>query len=322
MKTQLLGQGLEVSAIGLGCVTMESYYHAADADEAVATLHYALDRGINLIDTAAAYGTDSSNEKLVARALAGRRDDVVLCTKFGALPMVDGRPGGWDSRPETVRRSCDESLQRLGTDRIDLFYQHRVDPKVPVEETWGALSELVQAGKVRHLGISEPDVDSLRRAHATHPITAVQNEYSLFTRDIEAGFLDEVRRIGAGLVCFAPLGRGMLSGKVQSSDDLGPDDFRTLLPRFQGSNLEANLTRVRVLDKIAEARAASPAQLALAWLLSRGRDVVPIAGMEQRAFVDDNVPAAELELTPEELELIEEAFPLGAAAGTRYPEEF
>lgn len=320
MREQVLGQGLTGSALGFGCASMSSCYDVADEREAIAALRHALDRGITLVDTAAAYGDGSSNEILVGRAIAGRRDDIVLCTKFGALPIVDGRSGGWDSRPDTVRRSCDESLLRLGTDRIDLFYQHRVDPKVPVEETWGVLAELVQAGKVVHLGICEPDVDSLRRAHVVHPITAVQNEYSLFTRDIEAGFLGEVRRIGAGLVCFSPLGRGMLSGKMQSSDELRPGDLRSGLPRFQGSNLASNLARVQMLQAIAADRGASIAQVALAWLMAQGPDVLPIAGMERRSFVDDNLSAVDLQLTAPELRLIDTAFPLGVAAGARYPE--
>ena len=320
MKYRELGQGLSVSAIGMGCLTLsEMNYGPVDESESEATLERAIDLGINLLDTAEVYGRDHSNEELIGRVINKRRNEVLLCTKFGLVYDYRSGPMVPDSRPETIRRSLEGSLQRLRTDHIDLFYQHRVDPQVPIEDVWGELSTLVAEGKVLHLGLSEPGVRTLRKAHAIHPVTAVQNEYSLFTREPETELLPALHELGIGLVCFAPLGRGLLSGKVRSPDDFAPDDFRRRLPRYQGENFYRNLELVDKVREIAARRGATAAQLALAWILSRGARIVPIPGMEIRDRLEENVLAADIELSANDLAEIEAALPNGGI-GDRYGE--
>ena len=318
MKQRRLGsQGLEVSAEGLGCMGMSQSYGPADEVESIATIHRALDLGVTFLDTADMYGP-FTNERLVGRAIAGRRDEVVLATKFGNERREDGSWIGVNGRPEYVRRCCDASLERLGLEHIDLYYQHRVDTSVPVEETWGAMAELVAAGKVRCLGISEAAPATIRRAHATHPVTAVQSEYSLFTRDPEEAVLPTCRELGIGFVPYSPLGRGVLSGAVTSAVEFASDDFRGRTPRFQGENLAHNLELVARLSAVADRKGCSPAQLALAWVLAQGEDLVPIPGTKRRRFLEENVAALAVELTPEEIAAIEAIAPPGAAAGDRY----
>jgi aryl-alcohol dehydrogenase-like predicted oxidoreductase len=320
MRTRALGsQGLTVSAQGLGCMGMSAFYGAFDDAESTATLHRALDLGVTFLDTADMYGP-YTNERLVGAAIAGRRDEVQLATKFGNEVDEHGRrTGGVNGRPDYVRQAVDGSLQRLGVDVIDLYYQHRVDPDTPVEETFGALGELVTAGKVRYLGISEASPETIRRAHATHPLTAVQTEYSLFTRDVEDdGVLATVRELGIGFVPYSPLGRGFLSGKIRSVDDFAEDDFRRSSPRFQGENFARNLD---VLDKvvaIAQDKGVTPSQLALAWVLAQGEDVVPIPGTRRTANLEENVAALDVELTADDLAAIDAVAPAGVAAGERY----
>ncbi len=318
MKRRKLGsQGLEVSAQGLGCMGMSQSYGPADEGESIATIHRALDLGVTFLDTADMYGP-FTNERLVGRAIAGRRDEVVLATKFGNERREDGSWIGVNGRPEYVRRCCDASLERLGVEHIDLYYQHRVDTTVPVEETWGAMAELVAAGKVRCLGISEAAPATIRRAHATHPVTAVQSEYSLFTRDPEAEVLPTCRSLGIGFVPYSPLGRGVLSGAVTSAVEFARDDFRGRTPRFQGENLAHNLELVARLSAVADRKGCTPAQLALAWVLAQGEDLVPIPGTKRRRFLEENVAALLVELTPEDVDAIEAIAPPGAAAGDRY----
>jgi aryl-alcohol dehydrogenase-like predicted oxidoreductase len=318
MEIRTLGGTLAVSAEGLGCMGMSDFYGSPDQDEAVRTIHRALDLGVTFLDTADMYGP-FTNEKLVGRAIAGRRDGVVLATKFGIERSEDGTRRGVNGRPEYVRAACDASLARLGVDVIDLYYQHRVDRTTPVEDTWGALSELVDAGKVRCLGISEAAPDTIRRAHAVHPVTAVQTEYSLWTRDPEDnGVLDTVRELGIGFVAYSPLGRGFLSGAIRTPDDLAPDDFRRQNPRFQGDNFAKNLELVDQVRSIAEEKGVSPAQLALAWVLHRGDDVVPIPGTKRVAYLEENVGAVDVTLTADDLARIDRVAPHGAAAGDRY----
>ncbi len=320
MRTRTLGPGLVVSAEGLGCMGMSEFYGMSDDAESTATIHRALDLGVTLLDTADMYGP-FTNERLVGRAIAGRRDDVVLATKFGNQRAEDGTRLGINGRPEYVRSACDASLERLGVDHIDLYYQHRVDRTVPVEETWGALAELVTAGKVRHLGISEAAPATIRRAHAVHPITAVQTEWSLWTRDVETnGVLDTVRELGIGFVPYSPLGRGFLSGQIASIDALAADDFRRNNPRFQGYNFYANMAIVTRVREIADEKGITPAQLALAWVLSRGDDVVPIPGTRRIAYLEENVAAVDVQLTDDDLARIDAAAPIGVAVGDRYPD--
>lgn len=311
-----LGQGLEVSAIGLGCMSLASMYGPADEAAALATVHRALDLGVTLLDTADVYG-DGRSEELVGRALRGRRDEAVVATKFGIVADPDYSGRRVNGRPEHVKRACDESLRRLGIDVIDLYYQHRVDLDVPIEETWGAMSELVSAGKVRHLGISEPSPESLRRAAAVHPIAAVQNEWSLWSRDVEAEVLPLCRELGIGVVAYSPLGRGFLTGAVRSVDDLAEGDFRRELPRFEAANLERNRRLVDRVERLAAAREITSAQLALAWVLAQGQDVVPIPGTSRPDRVTENAAAADLTLTGEELAELAAIFEDGVA-GERY----
>ena len=320
MEKRTLGsEGLEVSAEGLGCMGMSEFYGTADETEAVATIHRALEIGVTLLDTADMYGP-FTNERLVGRAIADRRDEVVLATKFGNEREPDGTMLGINGRPEYVQRACDASLERLGVDHIDLYYQHRVDKDVPIEETVGAMAELVQAGKVRHLGLSEAAPDTVRRAHEVHPISALQTEYSLWTRDPEDEILPTVRELNIGFVAYSPLGRGFLSGAIKSVDDLEENDFRRNNPRFQGENFEQNMELVERVREIAGEKDSTPGQLALAWVLHQGRDVVPIPGTKRRAYLEENVAATEIELDEEDLRRLDEAMPSGAAAGARYPD--
>ena len=318
MEQRTLGQGLTVSAEGLGCMGMSEFYGRSEEQDAFDTIHRALDLGVTFLDTADMYGP-FTNEQLVGRAIAGRRDDVVVATKFGNERRPDGTRVGVNGRPEYVRTACDASLSRLGVDVIDLYYQHRVDPDTPIEETWAALDELVQAGKVRFLGLSEAAPATIRRAHAVHPVTALQTEYSLWTRDPEQnGVLETVRELGIGFVAYSPLGRGALSGRIRSTDDLPPDDFRRTNPRFQGENLRRNLELVDRVQEIAAEKEITPPQLALAWLLHQGPDIVPIPGTKRRRYLEENVAAADIKLTEEELARIDEVAPPGVAAGDRY----
>jgi aryl-alcohol dehydrogenase-like predicted oxidoreductase len=311
---------LAVSALGLGCMGMSEFYGTADEAEAVATIHRALDLGVTFLDTADMYGP-FTNERLVGRAIAGRRDEVVLATKFGNERNPDGSRIGVNGRPEYVRAAADASLQRLGVDVIDLYYQHRVDRNTPIEDTWAALHELVEAGKVRYAGISEAAPDTIRRANAVHPVTAVQTELSLWTRDPEEnGVLDAVREVGAGFVAYSPIGRGFLSGQIRSLDDLEPDDFRRQNPRFQGANFVKNLELVDRVREIADEKGVTASQLALAWVLAQGDDVVAIPGTKRVTYVEENAAAADIVLTEDDLERLDRAAPVGATAGDRYPD--
>ncbi len=318
MEKRTLGrEGLEVSAEGLGCMGMSEFYGTADEDEAIATIHRALELGVTLLDTADMYGP-FTNERLVGRAIEGRREGVVLATKFGNEREEDGTMLGINGTPEYVRKACDASLERLGVDHIDLYYQHRVDQDTPIEDTVGAMAELVQAGKVGHLGLSEASPETIRRAHAVHPITALQTEFSLWSRDPEDELLPTVRDLGIGFVAYSPLGRGFLSGNMRSIDDLDEDDFRRQSPRFQGENFEQNLELVDRVKEIAADKGVKPGQLALGWVLAQGPDVVPIPGTKRRSYLEENVAAADVELSEDELRRLDEAMPAGAAAGDRY----
>jgi aryl-alcohol dehydrogenase-like predicted oxidoreductase len=320
MEQRTLGQGLVVSALGLGCMGMSQSYGPGDERESVATIDRALDLGITFLDTADMYGP-FTNERLVGRAIAGRRDEVMLATKFGNERREDGTFVRVNGEPEYVRRACDASLERLGVDHIDLYYQHRVDTTVPVEDTWGAMAELVAAGKVRHLGISEAAPATVRRAHAVHPISAGQYEWSLFSRDLEDEVLGTLRELGIGVVAYSPLGRGFLSGRITSPDDFGEDDFRRGHPRFTGENFDRNLELVERVRELAAAKGVTPSQLAIAWVLAQGDDVVPIPGTKRRQYLEENAGALEVQLTPEDLATIEEVTPRGSVAGPRYGPE-
>ena len=317
MQQRKLGsQGLIVSALGLGCMGMSDFYGSRDDAESVVTIHRALDLGINFLDTADVYGP-FTNEILVGQAIKGKRDRVVLATKFGNVRAPDGKFIGQNGRPEYVRAACDASLQRLGIDHIDLYYQHRVDRAVPIEETVGAMSDLVQQGKVRFLGLSEASAQTVRRAHAAYPISALQTEYSLWSRDVEDEILPAVRELGIGFVPYSPLGRGFLTGQITRPEDIAEDDWRKNHPRFQGENFQKNLDLVRRVEEVARARRCTPGQLALAWLLAKGPDIVPIPGTKRRKYVEENVGALNVKLSGADIAGIEG---LGVAAGARYPE--
>ena len=315
-KRRLGRSGLEVSAIGLGCMGMSQSYGAADERESIATIHRAVELGVTLFDTAEAYGP-WHNEELLGRALRGLRDRVVIATKFGWV-LRDGKMVGVNSRPEHIRRIVDESLGRLGTDRIDLLYQHRVDPQVPIEDVAGTVADLVRQGKVGHFGLSEAGVDTIRRAHAVHPVAALQSEYSVWERNLESDIIPVLRELGIGLVPFSPLGRGFLTGTARRAEDYPEGDYRRNDPRFAGENYEANMRAAAVLREIAGARGATPSQVALAWLLHKGDDIVPIPGTKRRTYLEDNVAAASLALTPDEMDRLDRALPPGSTAGPRY----
>ena len=319
MKERRLGKELTVSPIGLGCMGMSEFYGAGDERESTAVIHRAIEIGVTLLDTADMYGP-FTNEMLVGKAIRDRRDRVVLATKFGNVRGSDGAWLGVDGRPDYVRRACDASLQRLGVDHIDLYYQHRVDKAVPIEDTVGAMAELVKAGKVRCLGLSEAGPETIRRAHAVHPIAALQTELSLWTRDAEAHIIPTVRELGIGFVAYSPLGRGFLAGRFRGPDDFTADDYRKSHPRFQGANLARNLNLLDRVSALATAKGVKPAQLALAWVLAKGEDVVPIPGTKRLRYLEDNVAAVGIELSAKELHDLDEAAPVGATAGTRYPE--
>jgi aryl-alcohol dehydrogenase-like predicted oxidoreductase len=320
MKQRRLGKnGPMVSAMGLGCMGMSYAYGKPDERESLATLDRALELGVNFLDTADIYGT-GANEELVGRAIRGRRDRFVLATKFGLVAGEDMLNRAVNGRPEYVRAACERSLKRLGIETIDVYYQHRVDPAVPIEETVGAMADLVRAGKIRWLGLSEASAETVRRAHAVHPITALQTEYSLWSREPEESILAAVRELGIGFVAYSPLGRGFLTGEIKREKDLAADDWRRTNPRFQGENFQRNLDLVRHVETIAREKGCAPAQLALAWVLAQGDDIVPIPGTKRRNYLEQNAAAAAIHLSPEDLQRLDRAAPRGAASGARYPE--
>ncbi|HEX4003788.1 MAG TPA: aldo/keto reductase [Candidatus Acidoferrales bacterium] len=321
MQYRRLGKSsLIVSAIGLGCMGMSQSYGTPDDQESTLTIHHAIDRGITMLDTADMYG-GGTNEELVGRAIAKRRNEVIVATKFGNMRQPDGRFLGVNGKPEYVQAACEASLERLKISTIDLFYLHRVDTNTPIEETVGAMARLIEQGKVRYIGLSEAGAKTIRRAHATYPITALQSEYSIWTRDPEGEILAACRELGIGLVPYSPLGRGILTGQVKSAD-FGPKDFRRISPRFQGENFNKNLELVQRIEQIAAEKKCTPAQLALAWVLAQGDDIVPIPGTKRRAYLDQNLGALDVKLSAADLKRIDEMAPRGAAAGARYPEEY
>ena len=321
MQYRRLGKSsLVVSALGLGCMGMSQSYGTPDDQESVATVHHAIDSGVTMLDTADMYG-GGTNEELVGRAISKRRNEIILATKFGNMRMPDGRFLGVNGKPEYVQSACEASLKRLNISTIDLFYLHRVDTGVPIEETVGAMARLIEQGKVRYLGLSEAGAKTIRRAHATYPITALQSEYSIWTRDPEDGILATCRELGIGFVPYSPLGRGILTGQVKSAE-FGPKDFRRMSPRFQGENFQKNLQMVSRIEQIAAEKRCTPGQLAIAWVLAQGEDIVPIPGTKRRTYLDQNLKAMEVSLTPADLKRIDEIAPRGAAVGARYPEEY
>ena len=321
MEYRRLGKSsLVVSAMGLGCMGMSQSYGTPDDAESVATIHHAIDRGITMLDTADMYG-GGKNEELVGAAIAKRRNEVILATKFGNMRMPDGRFLGVNGKPEYVQSACEDSLKRLKISTIDLFYLHRVDTNVPIEETIGAMARLIEQGKVRYIGLSEAGAKTIRRAHATYPITALQSEFSLWTRDLEAEILGVCRELGIGIVPYSPLGRGFLTGTVKKND-FGDRDFRRMSPRFQGENFQKNLEIVQRVEEMAAEKKCTPAQLALAWVLAKGKDVVPIPGTKRRKYIDENLAALEVSLTAADFARLDGIAPPGVAAGARYPDEY
>jgi len=312
-------QGLRVGAIGLGCMGMSEFYGATDEAESLATIDRALELGVTMLDTADVYGP-RTNEVLVGKAVKGRRDRVVIATKFGIVRTSDPSYRAVNGRPEYVKASCDGSLSRLGIDTIDLYYQHRVDRQTPIEETVGAMADLVKAGKIRYIGLSEAGADTIRRAHAVHPITALQSEYSLWTRDPEDRVLATCRELGIGFVAYSPLGRGLLTGRIRKQSDLAPNDFRRGVSRFDEENLQKNLALISHIEELAASKGVTPAQLAIAWVLSRGTDIVPIVGTKRRTYLEENLKALDVRFTPDELHRLDELAPRGVASGDRYPQ--